>query len=134
MGSVCKWAHRIFWGEDGNVLKLDCGKSCKTVNFLKIFEIIHLKLEYFMVCKLYLKSIRLNNCVIIQMFVKAEMNYFSIYIKPKLSQKCQMYINTYKLHIHLTTQIFKNTKNSLQYFDGFCFERFRVMYQNKFNI
>lgn len=68
------------------------------------------------------------------MFVKAEINYFSIYIKPKLSQKCQMYINTYKLCIHITTQIFKNTKNSLQYFDGFCFEKFRVMYQNKFNI
>lgn len=54
------------------------------------------------------------------MFVKAEMNYFTIYIKPKLSQKCQMYINTYKLHIHITTQIFKNTKNSLQYLMGFA--------------
>lgn len=54
--------------------------------------------------------------------------------QTKAEQKCQMYMNTYKLCIHITTQIFKNTKNSLQYFDGFCFEKFRVMYQNKFNI
>lgn len=42
-----------------------------------------------MVCKLYFKKrkIKENSCLVIQKFVKQEMNYFSIYTKPKLSQK-----------------------------------------------
>lgn len=44
-----------------------------------------------------------------------------------------MYNNTHKLHIHITTQTFKIT-NFCNIFDGFCFEKFRAMYQDKFNM